>query len=295
MGTSFRRLLPFALLAFASAASAQSRSSFAGLLLANTPITHYNSLDYSNSAVGDPVFFDGSRSFDGDDRNGSPQTMTLRGTARASAQYGSLHVAVDHAELDNSYYNENNPPLFDPETDEPNGSPDVLDVDAQATFTDTLRYGGVAGSGYQARYVFHVDGTTQGSLMNTVLSVKIANNDTENFFVPETSSGYFSGDFATKDYAVDGSFAQSINVSFDSYFYAVTDYLSDGETFTGSTDFSSTGRLTGILLYQNGNLVSNYTVTGTSGTHYPAAVPEPTPLTALGLGAVAFLRRRRAV
>lgn len=283
-------LLPLALVGAACAQGTPSTSSFANLAVVNTAIPGggYTTLTEA-SGDGSPISTSGSFSFTGRDRAEATQTMVFSGTAASSAQYGRLH-GFSTARLVNSYYNAGNPNYTDGNggVADPNGSPDSLNTQTASFFDDTLQFGGALQGGYSARYIFHVDGTNSGPRSLAVLGVTIAG---VNKTFGDLDTGPFAADWATDDIPIDGTTMQSIHVQFDTLVSYNTKDLTDGATYDGTCDFSSTATLSQILVVDaNGNPVSGVTFTSASGTVYP--VPEPAPLAGLGLGALALLRRR---
>ena len=240
-----------------------------------------------------------SKSFMGLDGAGNMQTMTFTGNSVSQSDYGRLHVMTTESLL-NSYYNPANSPYVASNGDinDPNGSPTILFGLGRANFSDTLQYGGALQSGYMARYIFHVDGTNSGTGSSVGLTVEVDQNPSDTFI--NYDSGFIARDWATSDFAVNGSSPQKINVFFQATDRFDTNTLMDGMDYNGAADFSSTLTLAAIeLVDQNGQLVSGWTVTSASGTQYNtiqgSVVPEP-GLLALCVGIGGFgaglLRRR---
>jgi len=238
------------------------------------------------------------RDFTGMDRAGNMQTMTFTGNTVATADYGSLHCYTSGA-LTNSYYNAANPSYSDTNGNviNPAGSPYGLVSLGFATFNDTLQYGGALQSGYRAKYIFHVDGTNSGAGALADLAVNVDANPGEAFFAGDV--GPFTADWVTQEYAINGVTPQQITVQFSDQVVFNTADLTDGQNYTGISDFSSTLKLTGIeVVDANDNPVSGWTVTSASGTLYPLAAATPEPgvtalLLSLGLPASLFAFRRR--
>jgi hypothetical protein len=238
--------------------------------------------------------------FTGLDRAGNTQTMTFTGNTVATADYGSLHCYTSGS-LTNSYYSAANPSYSDINGNviNPAGSPGALVSLGFATFNDTLQYGGALQSGYKAKYIFHVDGTNSGTGALADLGVTVDANPSEAFFAGDI--GPFAADWVTQEYAINGVTPQQINVQFSDQVVFDTVALTDGQNYTGVSDFSSTLKLTGIeVVDADGNPVSGWTVTSASGTRYPLAAATPEPgvtalLLSLGLPAsfLALRRRRR--
>ena len=283
-------------------ASAQSLSSFSRISAINTDISGFlTPLDEQDDIIGNPTSVTGTHTFKGMDHTGTMQTMTLMGQASASSSYGRLHSASAQT-VTNTYYNAANPIYFNSNNNavDPNGSPDVLATDSEASFTDILQYGGILQSGYQARYIFHVDGTNVGGGRTlVVLGVQIAMDATETFGSLDT--GYLNTIWATGLHPVNGITPQAVHVDFGTLANVGTQDVADGSTVSNSSDFSSTLTLAGIELYDaNGDLASGWTVTSASGTQYNtiqgSVVPEPGSmalLVGLASAGAGLLRKRR--
>lgn len=235
--------------------------------------------------------------FTGLNGSGASETMYLSGTTTSQSNYGQLHVYTQLS-LNNSYYNASNPQYFNGSTVDATGSPNSVASLGFATFTDTLQFGGDLVTGYQAIYVFHVDGTNTGDGALADLAVNIpSDGDYEGFF--DGQSGFSSEIWATEPFQVNGQNEQTINVQFSDQVVLNTFDLTDGGNYSGTSDFSQTLTLAGIeLVGPTGQPLSGWTVDSESGTVYnqiegtqgtpgpAAAVPF---VTALG----AALRRRR--
>ena len=224
---------------------------------------------------GAPVSNAYSGAFTGLDGSGQTRTMTFSGSASGNAQYGQLHASANGT-VTNTYYNQNNPPYLNSDgTINPAGSPTGFYTYGIASFNDTLQYGGALQSGYQARYIFHLDGTVSGANAAPFLNVTIAGQSQE-FTTAQT--GELSLDWATMGVPISGQNPQQLLVNFSTQFYLD---LSDGNTPDGSTvsgmaQFSDTLTLAGIeVVDANGNPVSGVTINSASGTVYPMAAPEP--------------------
>lgn len=240
-----------------------------------------------------------SLSFTGLDGAGNTQTLNFTGTTIARADYGSLH-SYTTGSLVNSYYNASNPAYADNDGNTINtaGSPKALYSLGFAWFNDTLQYGGDLQAGYKARYIFHVDGTNSGVGALADLGVTVDGQPGDSFF--DFDSGPFAADWVTKDYDINGITPQTINVQFSDQVVFDLSNLTDGQNYSGTSDFSSTATLAGIQVVDaSGKPVSGWTVTSGSGTVYPLLQDTPEPgvtalLFSLTLPASFLLRRRKA-
>lgn len=255
-------------------------------------------LSSQSSDTGAPVSASVSnQTFTGKDSTGATRTMTFSGVNQASASFSGLHI-YSSATVANLYYNASNPKADDGSgTLNPNGSPDYLYSLGFASFTDTLQFGGALQSGYQARYVFHVDGTMTDDFPTTAadMAFQISGNDPESFFV--LVPGYTSTTWATKTYAINGMTPQTVSVQFSTQVSVNAFDHADGDNYSGYADFGSTLTLDHIEIVDSaGNPVSGVTVSSDSGTSYVVAVPEPGALgTLAGCGLVLLWRGRRGV
>jgi len=243
----------------------------------------------------------GTQAFTGLDGAGNTQTETFTGTTIAQSDYGRLH-SYTSASLLNSYYNASNPAYANPDgsVGNPAGSPSTFTALGFASFDDTLQYGGALQAGYKARYIFHIDGTNSGMGAAADLAVDVDGKPGDAFF--DFDPGFLSTNWATKDFDINGITPQTIHVQFSDQVVFDTFNLTDGQDYSGTSDFSSTATLAGIQVVDAaGNPVSGWTVTSGSGTVYPMVTVADTPepgVTALLLGAgvpasLLVLRRRR--
>jgi hypothetical protein len=248
----------------------------------------------SSNWVGDdtPVSADWSYSFSGLDGSGNEQTMSFSGETVSQSNYGQLHVYTAGS-LQNSYYNSSNPIWYNNVTTNPNGSPDNMASLGFAVFNDTLQFGGNLVDGYQAVYIFHVDGTNSGTGYLADLAVNVTDDPSQSFF--DFSPGYSSENWATTPFQVNGQNGQDIDIQFSDQVVFNTPYQTDGDNYSGTSDFSETLTLAGIeLVDANGNPFSGWTVTSASGTQYRQIESTPGPAAALPfLVAVPGIVRRK--
>jgi hypothetical protein len=282
-------------------AEAQSSLFSFSLVAVNNIHTQFHYLDSNFQTDNSIVTVSGSQSFSGMDGLGNPQTLDFSGTTISQSNYGRLHVFTTGS-LTNSYYNPANPDYVAPNgTDiaDPAGSPSTLSSLGFAVFDDTLQYGGTLQSGYKARYLFHVDGTNTGTGYFADLAFQVDSNPAESFFALDP--GFNVANWGTQEYDVNGIVPQHVHVQFSTQTVFDLPFLTDGQNYNGTSDFSSTLTLAGIeMLDQNGNQVSGWTVTSDSGTVYNAiqgsATPEPGALAlfaGLSLSGGGLLLRRR--
>lgn len=279
--------------------------------LAAGTTTNVLSFAWDTSSTGQQVTATGSHSFTGLDSQGNQQTMTLSGTGMASANadpnnpgYFALH-AYAQGTLTNPYYNANNPKYFDPtdNTNNPNGSPQYLQVVGQAVWQDTLILSpsdGVVG----IRYVFGWDGKfTDYSHAYTYLAFNAGDNGTVFF----NQNGETGGSWATPEWQVTGPMI-GLSGNFGAVMGVNTDpiYTPEGVDVNATANLSDTLTLTGIqLLDANGNQINGAYYTTDSGLHYNVlggiygtnAVPEPGSVALIvGISVVSAgigLRRKR--
>ncbi len=282
----------------ASSQSSVSSISLVGVTDNGGFLTSLDRQDVSGNATASAS---ATKSFTGLDRAGNTQTMTFSGNTVSRSDYGRLHCYTS-ASLTNSYYNAANPAYTDGNGNvvNPAGSPTSLAALGFAFFDDTLQYGGSLQAGYKAHYIFHVDGTNSGTGTLADLGVTIGSNPSDTFFASDP--GPFAADWVTQDYAINGITPQSLHVQFSDQVVFDNINLTDGQNYTGTSDFGSTLTLTGIEVVDAGGVpVSGWTVTSGSGTRYPLALAANTPepgvvalLTGLGVPAsLLALRRRR--
>jgi hypothetical protein len=238
--------------------------------------------------------------FTGMDGAGNTQTMTFSGTAYTQSNFGQIHSSTSMS-VANTYYNQNNTPYYNSQGQaNAAGSPDNVDSLSIGYFTDVLQFGGALQAGYQARYIFHIDGDITGNITEpngalADMGVQIANNPDQLFFA--YGNGPYTADWVTNTYEINGVDPQTINVEFSTQAFVDTWAYPDGSNIGGSTDFQNTLTLAGIeVVNQYGQDVTGWTVSSASGTQYTQlhTVPGPSSaFTIMALGVSTIARRRK--
>lgn len=236
-----------------------------------------------------------SGSFDGEwsglNRSGQESTMYFSGYAEAQGYYGGMHTYATGS-LTDSFYNSENDPLMNSQTNEFNefGVPDVMDVYANAGWSDRLRVGSTA-TNYYSTWIFDVSGLNTGEESFAYLTIRIGNNPAVPFYF---GLGSTNETLRVSQYIVGGT-EEDITFNLYSYFQPSTQYFDDGAYIEGSSDFGHTVTLEGIEFRDapGGSIIEGLELTSASGYQYEA-VPEPASLAALSLGALALLRKRRS-
>lgn len=247
-------------------------------------------IDFQDDINGNAVTANYGATFGGNDSNGDFQEMDIDGEMFARGQFGSLRTRASGT-LANSFYNENNDPYINSLTGDfnPDGTPDIFFADAYAEWTDEVSIGGTANN-YHSTWLFHIDGFNHGEWGFSYFTAQIGNNTPE--FVLLGDDGTFELNFRSSAFIL-GSTPETVRFSVYSTFQPQTRFISEGSTVSGGSDFSNTITFMGVELRDdNGNLV-NETITSASGYQYEV-VPEPASMLALGLGAAALVRRRKA-
>lgn len=278
-------------LLLASAADAQSRTSFAATGGANSlydsdsPLNFYSFTSSFNNS-GTIASTSVNRNFVGLNAAGATKTMNFTGSATATGNYGILRTS-GVGTLSNTFFNSSNAPFYDADNDEQDdaGIPDTFLAAGSASYSDVLIYGGTA-QGYKSRYTFNIHGNVSGTRARTFLNVTIAGN-LESFEVLGT--GEIFQNFTTNAYFI-GTSGLTMNVSLTSEFRATTNGTPEGITITGKSLFDQTVVLGGIqVLDASDNVVTNWTVSSSSGTTY---VPEPASGMLGGAVLLGLMRRR---
>jgi hypothetical protein len=221
-----------------------------------------------------------SSTWAGSNRQGDFGSMILDASGYAestNAVFQRLRTSVE-ANLLNSFYSENNEPYINSETGEfnPDGTPDIFDVNANAGFTDTLQYGGTA-TNYTSRYIFRLHGEISGEEAFHFTSLQHASQTSQTWF--QSTPGVYD-DIIVSEAFIHGSSPQEFRLSMQSIFQPQTQFFEDGTDIFGSVMFGQTLELIGVdLRDENGVLAAQGTITSTSGATYnimdASAVPEP--------------------
>ncbi len=287
------------LLLVVAAAHAQSNypylEAFQGLYVGNGNDGAFVNIDGNGTANGPTDPYVAHASFTGMDSLGATQMMTVDGTAYSSSSYGRIHV-FGEGTVSNSYYNAANAPYYDGTGDpNPNGSPDQIAVHGNAGWGDSFTYTGFQGTGYKINYYFRLDGSVSGDVQAGLNFSTSALTDDPNggFYAPRTNEG--NALWVTPSYDVVWGTATTVDVDF---FAGLTTYVSqyaDGSSISGVADYSNTLVLENIVITKDGLPVSGWSMSSASNTAYIQPVPEPASLAALGVGALALIRRRRRV
>jgi len=239
---------------------------------------------------GSPLDFSSQLSYSGVDRQGNDATMTFNGTGFVQGDYGIIKTRYNGT-LFNSFYNEDNPFLYNSLNQEydSSGVPDVMNGVASAGWIDRVLYGGTA-TGYFASYVLRITGSNENYKSFSLLDINVGGTGNQRF------AFYDSGDvdqiFRTTPVFI-GQDGLRTTVDMISIFQPNMRELEDGATFSGDSNFANTVQLVGIELKDEfGNLVTDVDLYGLSGTQYQA-VPEPGALLLLsGLGALFGFSRK---
>lgn len=233
-----------------------------------------------------------SINYSGLDQNGINNTMTFEGTGTVQGNYGVIKTRYEGT-LFNSFFNEDNNPLYDSVNDiyDSNGTPDVMQGVATAGWVDTLQYGGKA-TGYLATYVFRITGENENIKSFSLLDVTVGSGADQRFTFFNPGS---VDQIVRTDPVFIGQAGQKASVQMNTIFQPNLSELSLGEDLYGDSNFSNTVEFLGVELRDmDGNLVTDVSIVGMSGTQYQA-VPEPATMAVLGgLLGLGILRRRKS-
>lgn len=176
--------------------------------------------------------------------------------------------------------------------------PSFLSVGSRSGFVDEYTFIGAEGAG-TAYFIFSIDGNTisrNGAFGNSLFQYVPSRNGSLDWSAVQS--------FATAD----GEAVVEVPINFGTpmemliSFYALAQVLSWQAGASAEADFSHTAILSQIEVRNSaGQLVNDFRIVAASGTQYDAngvgagAVPEPgsAPLLLAGLGAAAWLRRKR--
>jgi hypothetical protein len=220
--------------------------------------------------------------------------MDFSANATASAEFGSLHE-VATASVTN--------------TQGPFSMSDIfgdsrIEAVATASFTDTLTFGGNIQLGDFVRYDYSLDGgfTTTGDISpadrissRALLGLEVNGN-------PEGSGASVDSHLIPTQDSQSAqvrllSFSQTVQLTLTTDALIDLDFIGSGNSGSITGDFSHTGALTGIEVFDSqGNERTGWTLSSGSGHPYnqiPPAVPEPASLMGLAAAVLAFVRRRR--
>lgn len=226
------------------------------------------------------------------DQNSNENYMNFQGTGTVRGDYGVIKTRYEGT-LFNSFFNEDNIPLYDSVNDiyDSSGTPDVMQGVATAGWVDTLQYGGTA-TGYLASYVFRITGRNENFKSFSLLDVTIGSGAAERFLF--MNPGNVDEIVRTAPVFI-GQAGQKASVQMNTIFQPNLRELALGEDVYGDSNFSNTVEFLGVELRDmDGNLVTDVSIIGMSGTEYQA-VPEPATMVVLGgLLTLGILRKRKA-
>lgn len=250
----------------------------------------------ADSSTGQFVQTSDFRSFDGLNRDGNSDQLTFSGLATAQATYGQVRTSAQGT-LTNSFYNSDNPVYYNSDTGEinPEGTPDRFISFGQGRFVDFLTYSSnsfTLTANVTVTFLYQIDGFLTGDAGFFSIFVQADADSDLISFSSDGGSTQIHEIWSTKPFTIGSDFSiqktATILSQFDNF---STEFYPDGATVPGSSDFSSTATLVGMSLFaENGDRISDFTVTSLSGTNYP--IPEPGTYVLLGLASViCFLKR----
>jgi hypothetical protein len=246
-------------------------------------------LHWINSPTGGAITGNFDSTFSGLNQDGEEAVMSLSGQASASATYGTVRTSAGGT-LSGAFYNADNTPFVNSQTGDTdlNGVPDIMNVQAQAGWTDRLAAGGTA-TNYLSTWIFDITGSNSGDSAFSYLQVRVGNNETQSLYLGDSTINRrvrFSG------FAI-GNGEEELSVNVFTTFQPQTQFIPQGGSLSGQSDFGNTVKFAGVELRDlNGNIV-NTTITSASGYTYNV-VPEPASMIALGAGLAALIRRKKS-
>ena len=251
-------------------------------------------------------------SFTGTNSTGGTQTMDVTASATAEAAAGVLKSSSTLT-VTNPYYNSSNPVYLDPSfTVNPNGSPDIIEVDTQAKFNDSLLID-AAGTLSSLNVFVSLTGTITD---NTGLGGTYDDPFyTQSSIAVTDASGHTCTTCGTGNVSGTGTYDQTFELNipvtdpnavdlgilmymYNEFSPGALTYDESG-SYTSTMDFSHTLQITGIQgLDSSGSNVQLNSVMGSAGDYYPIAsvVPLPNTVWLFGsglLGLTGISRRKK--
>lgn len=286
----------FSIFVVSAASIAQTQTSRVQLSASNTDYP-LSGGGLSFPIIGEAEVNDGSAisgNFSGEwsglNRSYENATMSFSGYAAAQGYYGGMHTYATGS-LTGSFYNSENTPYMNSQTGEFNdwGVPDVVNLYAQAGWSDKLMVGSTAHN-YYSTWIFDVSGINAGEESFAYLTVQVGNNAAVPFYF---GLGSTNNTLRVSQYIVGGT-QEDITFNLYSFFQPSTQYFADGAYVEGSSNFGHTVTLQGIEFRDapGGDIINGLTLESASGYQY-STVPEPATMAGLTLGVLALLRKRR--
>ncbi|MBK1833244.1 PEP-CTERM sorting domain-containing protein [Roseibacillus ishigakijimensis] len=229
------------------------------------------------------VSADGSIDFK---HTGNPgETLTFSASTLASAASQRLRTHAS-GQIENTHYD----PDYDYETD--TGTPSYYTSWAEASYTETLSYGGTA-TNYISTYIMRLTGDVSGVGTFTLVEISHGNEPSQSWFFSD--EGSYNNIIVSQAF-VHGGAPQEITVRILSSFQQSMEFQPDGDYLGGSANFGNTLEVLGVDLRDDqGNLLTGETITSDAGTSYAIiAVPEPCTTILASLAVFAYAVRRRA-
>ncbi|MEM6690063.1 MAG: PEP-CTERM sorting domain-containing protein [Planctomycetota bacterium] len=220
-----------------------------------------------------------------------PFPMQVGGLARAQAKFGQLRTYAEGFVVNAQTSFDSGIPFVTDDGFDDEGFPDFISVDAFASFTDRLQFGGTA-TGYRSAYKFRVEGFNSGD--GTFTALNVTNSGVSDLFFFD-QPGAFSEVVTTQSVFVAND-QQLITASLQSTFQP---FLQSGSEFAGIASSFQTLDLVGIELRDEvtNEVILDVSVTNSTGsfTVPVIAIPEPSGLALVGTGLclLTVSRRRR--